>query len=134
MSYSYNRQKTAAKMDFFQEWKDIVDKNEEAVYKDFDALLKKAVPYLRSVGYDLILNKSYLARRHRGSDGWGIEGTLVIKEREENNVQSPNTDSVKKWINEALDLSSSVRKLQEGPDKDRYGDPLVTWEVDISSY
>lgn len=132
MSYNYDRSKTAASMDFREEWKDILDRHEDAMNADFMALLKKAVPYLKSVGYDLIVTKCYLGKEHHGSDGWRMSGEIVVKEREENTFQADDGRKVSEWIQRALGISGYARKIQEGPDKDRYGEPLKTWSVDIS--
>ncbi len=120
-TYTYYRPKTAATMDFYAEWKDIVRRHELAEAKDMDALLKTCVNYLKSVGYDLDLSKSYLAKEYHGSDGARIVGSLWLTERPENNVKAEKASQVEMWVNEALQMHGSARN--RGP---------YTWEVDIS--
>lgn len=127
--YSYDR--TAASTDLRNEWREIVDKHDDAMHKDFEGLLKKAVPYLKSVGYDLDLNRSYLGVEARGSDGKRMAGMLTITEREENTVQARDAQVVKRWMDAALGISGFPRKIGEGPEKGRSGEPLATWVVDI---
>jgi hypothetical protein len=118
-------------MDLRKGWMDIIQKHDKALREDLEDLLKKAVPYLKSVGYDLDLKRSYLEVRRGGSDGPRMSGALVITEREENTVQAPNAESIKRWMVEALDLHGFPQKVSEGPQKGRDGQPLTTWVVDI---
>lgn len=119
-------------MDLFREWKDIVEYNETKEARDMQALLRKAVPYLRSVGYDLDLDGSFLSKEHHGSDGWRLAGQLVVREREENNTVAPNARSVVQWVEAATGMHGSAQKRSEGPGTNRSGEPLATWVVDIS--
>jgi hypothetical protein len=128
--YSYDR-RTAASTDLRSEWKDIVQKHEKAEQEEFDALIKKAVPYLKSVGYDLVLKDSYLGKKNSGSDGTRMTGQIVVKEREENNTQAKDGRGVSRWLEEALGLYGSAKKQSEGPEKSRSGEPLITWVVDL---
>jgi hypothetical protein len=121
--YSYDRRtKTAASMDLHSEWREVIDKHEKAEQHDLKALLDKLVNYLKSVGYDLNVRESYLGKRWHGSDGWRMEGQLVIKERAENTVKAPNAASVKKWVEMATGTYGTPAKGKE-PD---------TWIVNIS--
>ena len=113
-SYDF-RNRVAAKMDLYSKWRDIVDKYRKQEAKDFEGLLKSAVPYLRSVGYDLILSESYLDRYNSGSDGVRIEGLLVIRDRDENTVKSiefgerDGARRVRDWVDEALNMYGTVK-------------------------
>lgn len=109
-----DRYKTAAKMDLFAKWRQIVEKHEKAEQDDLEKLLKSAVPYLKSVGYDLDLKHSWLGKQWGGSDGWKWTGNLRISERKENTTQAPNADSVRKWVSQALDLHGFPQKISEG--------------------
>ncbi len=135
--YDYDRRhKTAATMDLHSEWKDIVDENLTRETRDFQALLRKAVPYLKSVGYDLLIDdhRTFLSKEHHGSDGWRIAGQIVVREREENNVQASNPRRVAEWVDQAIGIMGSAKKVSEGPEKDRSGQPLATWIVDLTAY
>lgn len=129
--YSYDRSKTAASMNLYREWRDMVNKADRDLRQEFSELLKKAVPYLKSVGYDLDVSKSYLDKEPRGSDGDRLIGMLYVTEREENNVVAPNAESVRRWVDEALGLWGRPRKVSEGPGTNRAGQPLASWEVDL---
>ena len=122
--YSYDRSKTAAPMDFHAKWSEIVTKHAQAERHDFDQLLQEAVKYLRSVGYDLDVGKSYLGKEYHGSDGVRMSGELHITERAENAAKGERPEQVQKWIKEALMLHGSARK----------GSGEYAWVVDISSY
>lgn len=134
--YSYDRSKTAAKMDLHSEWRDIVDYNETKEHRDFQALLKKMVPYFKSVGYDLLIDdrRTFISKEHHGSDGWRIAGQLVIRDREENVTQTVDPDRVSMWVDEAIDTRGRAVLDSRGPQKGRNGDPLSTWVVDITAY
>ncbi len=121
--YSYDRRtKTAASMDLHSEWREIIDKHEKAEQHDLESLLHKLVNYMKSVGYDLNVRESYIGKRWHGSDGWRMEGQLVIKERAENSVKAPNAESVRRWVKEATGMHTFPAKGSE-PD---------TWVVTIS--
>lgn len=126
--------KTAAKLDVYDKWQDIVQKHEAAERKDLAALVHELVPYFKSNGYDLDVSKSYLAKRWHGSDGWRIEGMFTITERDENNVKATKPEQVKKWVEEATGLYGTARKLSEQPSKSgpHPGEPVGTWQVEIS--
>lgn len=128
--YSYDR-RTAASTDLRKKWSDVVDRHAKALRSDLEDVLKGAVPYLKSVGYDLDLKQSYLSVEQHSSDPDRMSGMLTITEREENNVQAPNADGVRKWVSEALGIYGFPRKVSEGPEKGRNGQPLATWVVDI---
>lgn len=113
-------QKDAAEMDVQQEWEDIVRKHAKAEQDDMDALLKKMVPYLKSVGYDLDVSKSYLGKEMHGSDGNRRRGALVITERKENTVKMESPAKVAQWVASATGLHGSAKRID--------GD---TWLVDI---
>jgi hypothetical protein len=123
MVYSYDRQKTAAKLDVHSKWQDIVMKHEAAESHDFKALVHELVPYLKSNGYDLDVSKSHISKEWHGSDGWRLSGMLTITERAENVAKARNASDVADWVNEATGISGSARHVG--------GD---TWVVDISSY
>lgn len=116
-----SRFKKAAKMDLWREWKNIVEKHEDAEGRDMQALLKELVNYMRSVGYDLDVSKSHLGKEWHGSDRWRLSGQLVITEREENTVKGETPQQVAGWIEEATGIRGTARKLQG-----------YTWMVDIS--
>lgn len=120
--YSYDRRKTAATMDFHAKWDEIVMKHAQAERHDFDQLLQETVKYLRSVGYDLDLSKSYLGKEYHGSDGIRMSGELYVTERAENTVKHERPEGVAKWIKEALQLHTSPRK----------GSGEYAWVIDIS--
>lgn len=123
MGYTYFRKpKTAATMDFWSKWREIVRKHEKEEERDFDGLLKESVNYLKSVGYDLDLSKSYLGKRYHGSDGVRIVGSLWITERPENQVKAERPDKVEMWVEEALQMRGSAQNRG-----------LYTWEVDITA-
>src|SRR5262245_27833045 len=135
--YDYSRTRrvrTAATMDLHGEWRDIVSKHDHAERLEMETLLKKMVPYLGSVGFDLDLRKSYLAKRYSGSDGMRLDGALVVTEREENTTQSPDGQSVSKWLRSAIGIGGSARLVRSGPEKNRMGEKVNTWEVDISEW
>lgn len=128
--YSYDR-RTAASTDLRRQWSDVVDRHAKALAKDLEDILRSAVPYLKSVGYDLDLKKSYLSVEQHGSDPDRMSGMLTITEREENNTQAIDAQSVKRWVAEATGIYGFPRKVSEGPEKGRDGRPLATWVVDI---
>lgn len=115
--YDYDRRtKTAATLDVYDKWRDIVKKHDDAEQKDFESLLKELVKYFKSVGYDLDTTKSWLGKRYSGSDGVRITGEFWITEREENNVKFndlPRIDNVKMWVAEATDLYGYPKKVGE---------------------
>jgi hypothetical protein len=127
--YSYDR--TAATTDLRSDWLDAVQKHDRALNEDLKDVLKKAVPYLKSVGYDLDLKRSYLSVEEHGSDGKRMSGALTVTEREENNVQAKDAQAVKQWVASALGIYGFPRKISEGPEKGRDGTPLATWLVEI---
>ena len=56
VNYSYyRRQKTAAKLEVWHAWQDIVQKHEQAEARDFQALLHELVPYMKSNGYPAVV-------------------------------------------------------------------------------
>lgn len=112
--------RTAAKLDVYSKWNTIVRKHEQAEAKELNGLLKSLVPYLKSVGLDLDLNRSSLGKYHHGSDGLRMEGILIVQDRPENTVPT-TTASVRNWVEEATGLYGSVRELSRGG-----------WQVDIS--
>jgi len=120
MTYSYDRTKTAAKLDVHDEWQAIVDKTEEMERKGFEALIKKLVNYFRSVGYDLDPRKSWLGKVNSGSDGARIQGQFHLTERAENSVKAETKEQVRKWVESATGLYGFPRQV--GPD---------TWVVEI---
>ncbi len=128
------RWKSAAKLEVYPKWRAIVEKHEAAERKEMAALVHELVPYFKSNGYDLDVEKSYLAKRWHGSDGWRMEGMFTITEREENNVKATKPEQVKTWVEEATGLHGYPRKLSERPAKGgpRPGDPITTWQVEIS--
>ncbi len=104
----------AASMDFHEEWRKVVDEHRKAQDRDFEALLEKAVPYLRSVGYDLDVKRSYLEVEQRGSDGPRLAGMLMLTEREENNVRHDdpkNASKVAEWVSQALGVGGRARHM-----------------------
>jgi len=113
-------QKSAAEMDVHAEWADIIRKHAKAEQDDMDALLKKMVPYLKSVGYDLDVSKSYLGKEQHGSDGNRRRGALVITERAENAAKADSPQKVVRWVASATGLHGSAKRID--------GD---TWLVDI---
>ncbi len=130
--HDYDRRKTAATLDVHSKWQDIVEKHEHAEQHDFAVLLKELVPYFKSVGYDLDVSKSHIGKENHGSDGWRRSGTLVITEREENNVKAERPDQVKQWVTEATGLHAPYpTKMGE---KDTPRGKVFTWAVDIGEY
>jgi len=124
VNYSYDRRlKTAAKLEVWHAWQDIVQKHEQAEARDFQALLHELVPYLKSNGYDLDVSKSYIGKEYHGSDGWRLTGQLQITERPENVTKATTPQQVKMWVNEATGISGAARHVGGH-----------TWVVDISSY
>lgn len=125
MSFSANSvvarfQKSAASIDAHGEWRDIITKHAKAEQADMDDLVKKLVPYLRSVGYDLEVAKSYLGKEEHGSDGFRRRGALIITEREENTAKASSPQKVAMWVEQATGMHGSARHID--------GD---TWLVDI---
>jgi len=108
--YSYDRRKTAAKLEVFEKWRQIVDKHEIAEKRDFEVLLVAMVPYFKSNGLDLDVKNSFIGKEDHGSDGWRITGWLTVHERAENNVKSETPESVKMWVDEASGLYCHPRK------------------------
>jgi hypothetical protein len=134
MSYSYDRQKTAAKLDVHSKWRDVVDKHAEAEQKDFEALLKDTAKYLKSEGLDLDLKRSWLGKRYSGSDGVRRTGELYVSERPENTIEA-NERSIVRWVEAATDMHGSARKVGEGPAKRQVDDkPVGVWVVDVGEY
>ncbi len=115
--------KTAAHLDVHKKWREIVQKHDEAEKKEFQALLHELVNYLKSVGYDLNVNQSYIGKENHGSDGYRLYGQLMIKEREENVSKAERPEQVSSWVQMATGLSGSAKPLGGG-----------TWAVDISDY
>ena len=128
--YNYDHRTAHAKLDLFQEWHDIVDEHREAMFRDFKGLLNKLVPYLRSVGYDLDVAKSYLDVQWRSSDGPRIDGMLVVEERDENTVYATNPEQVVKWVALATDMTGRARKIAELPGR-WPGQKRGVWQVEI---
>lgn len=134
--YDYDRLRTkrAAQIDLHSKWRAIVSEHYHAERKDMEHLLASLEPYLKSVGLDLDVKRSYLAKKDAGSDGTRLDGELWVTEREENNTLSPNADSVAKWVAEAVDIRGSARLVTKGPAVNRNGEKLGTYVVDISAY
>ncbi len=129
--YSYDR-RTAASTYLRQDWFEAIQKHDKALRQDFEDIVKKAVPYLKSVGYDLDLKNSFLDVQMRGgSDGPRMSGQLTVTEREENTTQAVNAESVKRWVLDSIGIHGYPKKTKEGPEKGRNGQPLATWVVDI---
>lgn len=134
MAYDYDHSKTAvAKLDLWDEWRDIVKKHDTETQQELEGLLRRLVPHLRSAGFDLDLTKSYLDKRYKGSDGVRIVGELTVIDREENSVYSPNKESVKKWVEMATGMDGSVKKIGELPGREGRTDKRGIWQVDISA-
>lgn len=132
--YDYERQhqtKTAAKMDLHGEWSDIVERHRSEESKAMFRLLQKTTDYLGSVGFDLDIDKSFLDKELRASDGPRMSGHLRITEREENTTSSPDARSAEKWVQSALGVHGSAHLVKEGPEKNRMGQPIKTWVVDL---
>jgi hypothetical protein len=108
--YSYDRRKTAAKMEVFDQWRDIVERHEKAEQREFKLLLHELVPYFKSNGLDLDVGKSFIGKEWHGSDGWRITGQFVVSERAENTVKSETPESVKGWVEEATGMYCHPRK------------------------
>jgi len=85
--------------------------------KSLEVLLKKAVGPLRSVGLELILQRSHLDKYIHGSDGVRMEGILTVKDET-------------KWI----DGFELIKKIEEALGvigvASRRGDGV--WQVDIT--
>jgi hypothetical protein len=128
--HDYDRRTAHAKLDLSQEWREIVDNHNQAMHRDFDALLKKLVPYLRSVGYDLDPAKSWLDVEYHGSDGARIQGQLHIEERDENTVYATDPRSVVKWVALATDMTGRATKIGELPSRQE-NQKRGVWKVDI---
>jgi hypothetical protein len=126
--------RTAAKMDLHAAWRAIVDKHQSQENQELFRLLQKTTDYLHSVGMDLIIDKSYLGKYYHGSDGVRMEGSLTVREREENTTSSPDPRSAARWVEMALDVHGSARLVSEGPDFNRLGEKIKTWQIDITSY
>jgi len=127
------RSKTAASMDLHEEWRQIVDSHASAESRELFRLLQKTTDYLHSVGMDLVTDKSYISKRYHGSDGYRLEGQLVVKERDENTTSSPDARSAARWVEIAIGVHGSARLLKEGPEVNRSGEKVKTWLVDISN-
>jgi len=128
--YNYDRRKkTAAKMDLYAKWRDIIDAHAEAERRDLDNLLKSTVPYLKSVGLDIDLRRSYLSKYYHGSDGVRIEGMLYLKDRPENTVkliefgEREGAERVSKWLDSAIDMYGHAQ----------YDKAKDEWQVDITA-
>jgi hypothetical protein len=122
--YSYDRNKTAAKLDVHHKWHAIVEKHETAERKDFQDLLRELVPYFKSVGYDLDVANSYIGKEWHGSDGWRRMGQIVLTERAENTVKATKPEQVRMWVEEATGMIGFPAK----------GRAEHTWVVDIGQY
>lgn len=134
--YSYDRQKTAAKLDVYSKWRDIVDKHDAAERKEMDALLQDMVRYLRSEGLELDVKRSHIGKYYHGSDGVRMEGTLVVAEAWNNVAQALKPDWIRKWVEAATGLyGGTPQKIGEGPKLRQVDDqPVVVWQIDISAY
>jgi hypothetical protein len=115
--------KTAAHLDVYKKWREIVQKHDEAEKKELQALLHELVNYLKSVGYDLNVNRSHIGKANHGSDGARLYGQLVVKERDENVSKAQRPEQVSSWVQMATGLSGSAHPLGDGE-----------WSVDISDY
>jgi hypothetical protein len=133
MDYSYDRRKTAASFDLYEEWREITDKHEKAQQQEYTALLKKAGMYLKSVGYDMDEHRSYISKQYAGSDGTRLAGQLMITEREENNTVARNGQAVARWVADALGVHGSAQLIKTLPETNRSGEPLKIWLVDITA-
>lgn len=127
------RGRVAAKLDVHEEWSDIVRKHDRETAQELEALLRKLVPYLRSVGYDLDVNKSYLDKYYSGSDGVRMDGALHVTEREENNTYATEGRRVAEWVGEATGLSGSAKKIGELPGRWSPDQKRGIWLIDITS-
>lgn len=127
--YSYDRRnKTAAKMDLYDKWRNIIEKHTEAEMIELQGVLKAAVGPLRSVGLDLDLRLSSIGKYYHGSDGVRLEGYLFVKERDENTFKifeeysgSEAAQKVSARLNEALGFHGTPEHKGNG-----------IWEVDIT--
>lgn len=123
--YSYDRRKTAAKMDLHDKWSDIVDKHRKAEAKDMEKLLKSCVAPLKAAGWDLDLKSSYLDKYSSGSDGNRLSGNLRLIQRGERPLGGgggTTRQHIESMLQNTLDVwSGAPREVSDG-----------TWDVDIS--
>lgn len=117
-------------MEVHEKWREIVDKHAEAERKDMNALVKELVPYLKSVGFDLDPNKSYLSKRDHGSDGWRLEGVFTMTERDENTTRSTDPKQVREWVEEATGMYGYPKKIGEKNTGHPVG-PVGVWQVEF---
>jgi hypothetical protein len=122
--YSYNRTKTAAKINLHNVWKGIVDKYQAKEENEFQELTRELVLYLRSVGYELDWKQSWIGKEWHGSDGWRMSGILYLTESPENTVKAETAQQVEKWVTEATGQWGSASK----------GKLPGEWRVDIGEY
>lgn len=132
MSYD-RRPKMAAKIDLYDKWRDVVDRHDAAERKEMQALLKEAVPYLRSNGLDLDLKRSYLSKYYSGSDGVRMEGVIYVTEREENSMPVLGAEMLERWVEAAIDLRGTARKIGEGKPSRVHNQPVGVWQVDVTA-
>lgn len=127
------RGRVAAKLDVYDAWGDIVRKHDRETADELEALLRKLVPYLRSVGYDLDVSKSYLDKYYSGSDGVRMSGALHVTERDENTTYATESRRVEQWVAEATGLSGSAKKVGELPGRWENQGKRGVWLVDVTS-
>ena len=127
---TYDRRKTAATIGLNRKWSQITDRLKKSESKAYDNLLKELVPYLKSVGYELDLQRSYIGRKDKGSDGWWMDGMLYVTSRDDTMVKEiefgpvEGAKRVKDWIKDAIGFAPSSVKHVGGN----------TWVADIGSY
>lgn len=131
--YSYDRRKTAAKLDVYSNWLDIVNKHEASERREMQDLLESLVRYLRSEGLELDVKRSHIGKEYHGSDGARLSGQLVVAEARENVVQASKPEQIRKWVEDATGLYGYPKKIGEGPTLRQVDDqPVGVWLVDIS--
>ncbi len=105
-------QMAAAKYDFYADGQQLLGKLRAIQHKGFEALLKKANAAMRSFGYGLDMQQSYLSVRAGRSDPDRIEGTLRFVPLPTRDTWA-SQDDMDRALQERLDIYSA-RNMGDG--------------------
>jgi hypothetical protein len=113
--------KTAAGIDFYDQWLGIQQKNNQRLHKEYTQLLKKVSKVMTQAGLKLDMSRSSVGSYNKGSDGRVMEGLLVFKDLAFDEVFLTR-DEVRDWFEKHLDLYPQLTERSQG-----------TWAADITA-
>ena len=116
-----SQNKTAAGIDFYDQWLGIQQKNNQRLHKEYTQLLKKVSKVMTQAGLKLDMSRSSVGSYNKGSDGRVMEGLLVFKDLAFDEVFLTR-DEVRDWFEKHLDLYPQLTERSQG-----------TWAADITA-